>query len=152
MLTEHSRSAPACSCNFSPSMDLSMASSFLWFMPCYHPRPEQITTGCLHTSRKSYRIEACRWVHRAVIQSLAMQLPGVEIQGCYFHFSQCLWRKVQALRMADLYKNDVDTRNLIHKAAALPFIPPRFIRIWLNQKHPRPVRQMNSSDTSNLHG
>ena len=65
----------------------------------------------------------------AVIQSLEMQLPGVEIQGCYFHFSQCLWRKVQALGMADLYKNDADTRNFIHKAAALPFIPPRFIRI-----------------------
>ena len=62
----------------------------------------------------------------AVIQSLEMRLPGVEIQGCYFHFSQCLWRKVQALRMADLYKNDADTRNFIHKAAALP---PRFIRI-----------------------
>ena len=27
----------------------------------------------------------------AVIQSLEMQLP------CYFHFSQCLWRKIQAL-------------------------------------------------------
>ena len=38
----------------SPSIDLSMASSFLWFMPCYHPRPEQITTGCVHTSRKNH--------------------------------------------------------------------------------------------------
>ena len=53
-----------CPSMITPSMDLSMASSFLWFMPCYHPRPEQITTGCLHTPRKSYRIEACRWVHR----------------------------------------------------------------------------------------
>ena len=35
------------------------------FMPCYHPRPERTTTGCLHTSRKNYKIEACRWVHRA---------------------------------------------------------------------------------------
>lgn len=65
----------------------------------------------------------------AVIQSLEMQLPGIEIQGCYFHFSQCLWRKVLAPGMADLYKNDADTRNFIHKAAALPFIPSRFVRI-----------------------
>ena len=56
-LTKHSRSAP---CNFSPSMDSSMASSFLWFMPYCHPRPERITTGCLLTSKKSYRIETCR--------------------------------------------------------------------------------------------
>ena len=35
----------------------------------------------------------------------------------------------QALGMTDLYKNDAATRNFIHKAAALPFIPPRFIRI-----------------------
>ena len=57
----------------------------------------------------------------------------IDLTGdCYFHFSQCLWRKVQALGMADLYKNDADTRNFIHKAAALPFIPPRFIRIaWI---------------------
>ena len=55
---------PSMFMQFSPSMDLSMASSFLWFMPYYHPRPERITTGCLLTSRKSYRIEACRWVHR----------------------------------------------------------------------------------------
>ena len=31
--------------------------------------------------------------------------------------------------MADLYKNIADTRNFIHKAAALSFIPPRFVRI-----------------------
>ena len=36
---------------------------------------------------------------------------------------------MEALGMADLYKIDADTRNFIHKAAALPFIPPRFIRI-----------------------
>ena len=101
MLMEHSRSAPACSRNFSPSMDFSMTGGFLWYMPCYHPRPEQITTGCLHTSRKSYRIDGLQMSPQsvmadfelAVIQSLEMQLPGVEIQGCYFHFSQCLWRK-----------------------------------------------------------
>ena len=63
----------------------------------------------------------------AAIQSLKMQLPGIEIQGCYFHSSQCLWRKIQALGMADLYKSDADTRSFIHKAAALPFIP---VRTW----------------------
>ena len=35
----------------------------------------------------------------------------------------------QALGMADLYKNDAATRNFIHKAGTLPFIPARFIRI-----------------------
>ena len=40
-----------------------------------------------------------------------------------------IWRKVQALGMADLYKNDVATRNFIHKAGTLPFVPARFIRI-----------------------
>ena len=40
-----------------------------------------------------------------------------------------IWRKVQALGMADLYKNDVATRNFIHKVGTLPFVPARFIRI-----------------------
>ena len=73
----------------------------------------------------------------AVIQSLKMQLPGVEIQGCYFHFSQCLWRKVQALRMADLYKNDAGTRNFIHKAAALPGADPGGVN-WVASPPPPP--------------
>ena len=54
----------------------------------------------------------------AVIQSLEMQLPGIEIQGCHFHFSHCLWRKVQALGMADLYKNDDDEKSQLNASIA----------------------------------
>ena len=29
----------------------------------------------------------------ALVQSLALEFPGTQIHGCYFHFAQCLWRK-----------------------------------------------------------
>ena len=43
--------------------------------------------------------------------------------------------------MADLQKNDVATRNFIHKAAALPFIPARFIRIAEVGRHEESVKK-----------
>ena len=32
----------------------------------------------------------------ALIQAVELQFPSTRIMGCYFHFSQCLWCKVQA--------------------------------------------------------
>ena len=69
-------------------------------------------------------------------------IPGADIQGCYFHFLQCLWRKVQALGLTDLYKNDPVTRRTIHSwGAALAFVPLAFVRItWTSiEAAPQPL-------------
>lgn len=34
-----------------------------------------------------------------VIRAIRRELPDTEINGCYFHFRQCLWRAVQTLRL-----------------------------------------------------
>ena len=42
----------------------------------------------------------------ALVQSLELEFPGARIHGCYFHFAQCLWRKVQRLGLVEEYKED----------------------------------------------
>ena len=59
----------------------------------------------------------------ALVQSLVLQFPNSEIQGCFFHFFQYLWMKVQFIGLTDLYKNDPVTRCFIWKSAALAFVP-----------------------------
>ena len=36
-----------------------------------------------------------------LVQSLELQFPSACIHGCYFHFTQCLWRKVQSLGLVE---------------------------------------------------
>ena len=65
----------------------------------------------------------------ALVQSLEIQFPSAVIHGCFFHFSQCLWRKVQSLGLSDQYKNDAVIRSFIKKTTALAFIPLAFVRV-----------------------
>ena len=64
-----------------------------------------------------------------LIQSLELQFPGIAIQVCFFHFSQCLWRKVQSLGPSDWYKNDQDARSFIQRSASLALVPLSFVCI-----------------------
>ena len=63
----------------------------------------------------------------ALIQ--AVELHSARVLGCFFHFSQCLWGKVQALGLSGAYTSDASIKCFIHKAAALSFVPPTFLRI-----------------------
>ena len=49
--------------------------------------------------------------------------PLFETRGCYFHFSQCIWRRVQSGGHVSTYMNDSDFRAFVHSVAALPFFP-----------------------------
>ena len=65
----------------------------------------------------------------ALLQAVELQFPSNRIMGCYFHFSQCLWRKVQALGLATAYSPDATVKCFIHKTAALSFVPVPFLRV-----------------------
>lgn len=65
----------------------------------------------------------------ALVQSLELQFPRAAIQGCFFHFSQCLWRKVHAVARPRKYKNDPDTQSFIQKTNTLAFVPLSFVCI-----------------------
>ena len=45
----------------------------------------------------------------ALVQSLSLAFPGAALRGCHFHFTQCLWRKVQKLGLAEDYREKDET-------------------------------------------
>ena len=47
----------------------------------------------------------------------------VVISGCLFHLGQCIWRKIQALGLADVYVDNADVRIKCKMLLALAFVP-----------------------------
>jgi len=63
----------------------------------------------------------------ALITALQTELPRTRIRGCYFHYTQSLWRKVAALGLASRYRSNSSRgrrmRKVIQKVMALGFLP-----------------------------
>jgi len=63
----------------------------------------------------------------AMITSLQTELPHTRIRGCYFHFTQSLWRKVAALGLVTQYRSNSTRgrrlRKLVQKVMAIGFLP-----------------------------
>ena len=84
-----------------------------------------------------------------LVQSLELQFPSACIHGCYFHFTQCLWRKVQSLGLVEEYKEDGSIRQFIQKSATIAFVPSNFVRVaWdgLKTEIPDDDKMKNYSD------
>ena len=43
---------------------------------------------------------------KAAINALSTTFPCTELQGCYFHFGQAIWRHIQALGLQQRYQNE----------------------------------------------
>ncbi|XP_068211682.1 uncharacterized protein [Palaemon carinicauda] len=52
----------------------------------------------------------------------------IGIQGCYYHFTQSTWRKVQELGLTNRYREDAEFRLLCGKLDGLAFLPPGDVR------------------------
>ena len=50
-----------------------------------------------------------------------------------FHWTQAIWRKVQGLRLASVYKDDDATHKYIRRIMALPFLPHEHIATMFNE-------------------
>lgn len=58
----------------------------------------------------------------ASINAVQANYPRASITGCFFHFSQCIYRKVQEFGLQTDYR-DPDFRLFIRMLAALAFVP-----------------------------
>ncbi|KAL3876563.1 hypothetical protein ACJMK2_034401 [Sinanodonta woodiana] len=47
------------------------------------------------------------------------------ITGCMFHFSQCVWRKLQADRFSERFRNEPVFALLVKRLLTLAFVPPQ---------------------------
>ena len=62
----------------------------------------------------------------AMIQAVKAQFAFVK--GCFFHYAQAIWRKVQALGLQEEYKTDhLDIHKMVLKMLALSFCPVQFV-------------------------
>ena len=57
--------------------------------------------------------------------------PGIQIQGCVFHWVQCVWRRVQNLGAQTTYVERTAVHSYIQKLMALPFLPHQHMRFAL---------------------
>ncbi|XP_074631182.1 uncharacterized protein LOC141889768 [Acropora palmata] len=73
-------------------------------------------------------------------------LPAISIQGCVFHWTQAVWRKVQELGLQRAYSEDDAVYKYVRKLMALPFLPHRQIsRMFLRlevQAQTEPLKKL----------
>ncbi|XP_022160472.1 uncharacterized protein LOC111026661 [Myzus persicae] len=60
---------------------------------------------------------------QAFIKSFKELYTDVKIHGCFFHFTQCLWRKLQSCGLKNRYSTDAIFSHEIKKLSALAFVP-----------------------------
>ena len=59
----------------------------------------------------------------AMWKAIHRVLPTVQIFGCFFHWAQAVWRKVQALGLQSTYTSNNATHKYIKKLMSLPYLP-----------------------------
>ncbi|XP_046361313.1 uncharacterized protein LOC124138621 [Haliotis rufescens] len=94
---------------------------------------------------------------KAVANAALAVFDNIQIRGCYFHFSQALWRRIQHLGLVSRYKNDADFPKLSERAKALPLAPIHQVdNVWLDvdatADAPQVMMPPSSSWTMSQHG
>ena len=75
----------------------------------------------------------------AIIQAAELSFPTADIKGCYYHYCQCLNRKIQQIGLQVAYREDQRLNHFVRKIAALAFVPQRFVRLaWQAVKFEAP--------------
>ena len=69
----------------------------------------------------------------AVINSLKLVFPNARINGCFFHLSNNLYKKVVRFNLAILYGNDPNTAMNVKMILALAFVPIQHLVLYTEQ-------------------
>ncbi|XP_048764782.2 uncharacterized protein LOC125672628 [Ostrea edulis] len=57
--------------------------------------------------------------------------PNTTIRGCFFHYTQCIWRKVQNCGLTTEFRENEDFHRLVRRAAVLPLVPDHRVEdVW----------------------
>ena len=69
----------------------------------------------------------------AAIQAAQEVYPDANIRGCFFHYSQAVWRKVAEKGLAVEYRTNPDLQRHVRRAAALPLLPLNQVQdVWVD--------------------
>ena len=70
---------------------------------------------------------------KAAINAIKRQFPEANVQGCLFHFGQCLWHKIQQFGLQGWYSERPENALLIKMFQALSFVPvDRVVEEFIN--------------------
>lgn len=61
---------------------------------------------------------------QAAIRGVLNEFPQAEVHGCFFHFQQSIWRKIQEVGLRTKYARDPEFALHMRYPAALAFIQP----------------------------
>jgi len=92
------------------------------------PDKKEVTYNKMFQALKSLKFDLCPKsfttdFEKAAMNSIKNEFPSTEIHGCFFHFSQVVWRKIQNYGLTTKYIEDVNFALQVRKLIALAFIP-----------------------------
>lgn len=64
----------------------------------------------------------------SLLTALETELPGAARKGCYFHFCQSLWRRIQTLGLARGYRRHRQVRTFLRKFMSMGYLPLAVVR------------------------
>jgi len=95
-------------------------------------------TECLNLTLSPSKVQTD--FELAAIRAIEREFPDAEIKGCYFHYCQALWRKVQELGLAVQYKENLQVQQWIRRAAGLALLPPAEVQdAWIEIMESTPI-------------
>ena len=59
---------------------------------------------------------------RASLNALEQNFPTAELQGCFFHFGQAIWRQIQGIGFQHRYQNEDEFAVIMKQFRALAFV------------------------------
>ena len=97
----------------------------------------QVLTGL---AREVQRVTGHRWRPRKVICDFELalvnadktQLPHTQIGGCYIHFAQNLWKRIQDLGLARPYRTSRRLKKCLRRLMSLGYLPWPLVQINFN--------------------
>ena len=89
-----------------------------------------------HVKEQVRRVTGHRWrpeqvtcdFETALLSALEVELHGVRVSGCYFHFMQSLWRHIQELGLTHHYCQRHHVKSFLRKLLALGHLPLQLVR------------------------
>ncbi|KAL8603073.1 hypothetical protein ACOMHN_015638 [Nucella lapillus] len=69
---------------------------------------------------------------QALHTAVDTEFPGVNVGGCYFHFNQSLWRRLQHLGLAGPYHENDRLAGVVRKIMALGYLPVALVKLNFN--------------------
>ncbi|XP_071093494.1 uncharacterized protein [Haliotis cracherodii] len=70
---------------------------------------------------------------RASYTAAGVVFPNAQLRGCFFHYTQSIWRCTQKLGLGTDYKSDDSVKKLVRRAAALPLVPLDKVEdVWID--------------------